>query len=102
MTNTQENNFVYLVVNEESGTMSMYRPEDAKIAVHRFIVMYEDLFMAHKQDKKDDVKSMERNLKTYVDNPQKILDELLRTGDFGYFNDLGVYIRRKFFDNYSY
>lgn len=95
-------NFVYLVVNEESGTLSMYRPEDARIAVHRFIVMYEDLLMAHKHDKKDDVESMERNLKTYVDHPEKILDELLRTGDFGYFNDLGVYIRRKFFDNYSY
>ena len=95
-------NFVYLVVDEESGTMSMYRPQDAKIAVRRFIVMYEDLFMAHKQGKKNDVDAMERNLKTYVDNPQKILDELLRTGDFGYFNDLGVYIRRKFFDNYAY
>ena len=95
-------NFVYLVVNEESGTMSMYRPEDATIAVRRFIVMYEDLLMAHKQNKKQDVEAMERNLKTYADNPQKILDELLRTGDFGYFNDLGVYIRRKFFDNYSY
>ena len=102
MTNAQEKNFVYLVVNEESGMISMYRPEDAKIAVHRFIVMYEDLFMTHKQDKKNDVDAIERNLKMYVDNPEKILDELLRTGDFGYFNDLGVYIRRKFFDNYSY
>lgn len=94
-------NFVYLVVDEESGALSMYRPEDARIAVRRFIVMYEDLLM-RKQGKKDDVRSMERNLKTYTDNPEKILEELLRTGDFGYFNDLGVYIRRKFFDNYSY
>lgn len=102
MNNTQEKDFVYLVVNEESSIMSMYRPEDAKIAVRRFIVMYEELLITHKQDKKDDVDAMESNLKMYVDNPEKILDELLRTGDFGYFNDLGVYIRRKYFDRYSY